>query len=83
MGDAWAEAGRETTTPPMPGRLSTVLPVYDEPTLDLRATVHAQPVGFRPHIRLEPTAHPLAVEQGRGITWDALAARVEVLMQQD
>jgi len=32
--------------------------------------VHTQPVGFRPHVEVEPTAHPLAVEQREGVTWD-------------
>jgi hypothetical protein len=82
MGNEWDAPGRETTTAPMAGRLATELPIYDEPTLDLAATVHTQPVGFRPHIHVEPTAHPLAVEQRRGITWHALAARVELLMGQ-
>jgi hypothetical protein len=44
--------------------------------------VHTQPVGFRPQVEVEPTAHPLAVEQREGVTWDTLAARVELLMRQ-
>jgi hypothetical protein len=83
MGDEWDKAGRETTTPPMFGWLSTELPIYAEPTLNLRTSVHTQPVGFRPHIDVEPTAHPLAVEQREGVTWDALAARVDLLMRPD
>jgi len=39
--------------------------------LFLRASlVHTHPVGVRPEIELEPTEHPLAVEQREGITWE-------------
>jgi hypothetical protein len=36
--------------------------------LNLKTHVHARPVGQRPFIELEPTDHPLAVEQRSGIT---------------
>jgi hypothetical protein len=32
--------------------------------------VHTRPVGERPFVELEPTEHPLAVEQRTGITLD-------------
>jgi hypothetical protein len=80
--DAWETPGRETA-PPMFGWLSTELTAYDQPTLNLRTMVHTQPVGFRPHIEVEPTEHPLAVEQQTGIGWEALAARVKQLLHQD
>jgi hypothetical protein len=79
--DDWESPGREAT-PPMFGWLSTELAAFDEPTLNLRTLVHTQPVGLRPHIELEPTHHPLAMEQRSGITWDAVAERVELLLQQ-
>ncbi|MGY2128625.1 DUF2199 domain-containing protein [Blastococcus sp. SYSU DS0617] len=81
LGEEWDKAGRETT-PAMFGWLSTELPTYPEPTHNVRTMVHTQPVGFRPHIEVEPTEHPLAIEQQEGITWNALAARVELLMRQ-
>jgi hypothetical protein len=34
--------------------------------------VHPQPARQRPYIELEPTDHPLAVEQRTGITLDRL-----------
>jgi hypothetical protein len=34
----------------------------------LKTHVHTRPVGQRPYIELEPTDHPLAVEQRNGIT---------------
>lgn len=39
-------------------------------TLNLKTHVHTRPVGERPCVELEPTDHPLAVEQRTGITLD-------------
>ncbi len=58
--------GRELE-PPYFGWLSTALP-YSESTLNLKTQVHTQPVGIRPVIEIEPTSHPLALEQRQGIT---------------
>ena len=65
----WNKSGREKE-PPYFGWLSTSLPLklYPE-TLNLKTNVHTRPVGIRPFIELEPTNHPLAVEQRNGITW--------------
>jgi hypothetical protein len=60
--DAWETPGREAT-PPMFGWLSTELPAFAEPTLDLRTLVHIQSVGCGPYVEVEPTDHPLALEQ--------------------
>ena len=54
--------------PPYFGWLSTVLPGYEPTTLNLKTNLHTQEIGVRPLIELEPTAHPLAVEQREGIT---------------
>ena len=62
------------------GWFSTEPPGYSESTLKLRTLIHTQPVGERPHIELEPTEHPLAVEQREGVTWHVLAKRVEGLL---
>ncbi|MYX38659.1 DUF2199 domain-containing protein [Streptomyces sp. SID8377] len=35
-----------------------------------RTNAHTRPVGTRPLMELEPTDHPLAVEQRTGITQD-------------
>ena len=48
-------------------RLSTDLPLYQPSALSLKTLVRTQPVGQRPLIELEPTDHPLAVEQRTGI----------------
>jgi hypothetical protein len=62
----WTTAGREREQPFF-GWLSTDLPLYQPSTLSLKTRVHTQPVGQRPLIELEPTDHPLAVEQRTGI----------------
>lgn len=64
--ELWEQPGRESE-PPYFGWLSTRLPCYPE-TLLLKTHVHTRPVGQRPFIELEPTDHPLAVEQREGIT---------------
>ncbi|MCX5155463.1 DUF2199 domain-containing protein [Streptomyces sp. NPDC060334] len=67
--DLWHTEGREAEKPYF-GWLSTELALYSPGTVNLRTTCHTRPVGRRPFIELEPTAHPLAVEQRTGITLD-------------
>lgn len=67
MSDLWESPGREEE-PPYFGWLSTDLALYDAPTLNLKTNLHTRPVGERPYVELEPTDHPLAVEQRTGIT---------------
>lgn len=67
--DLWDKPGREAEQPYF-GWLTTDLPVYSPTPLDLKTRVHTRPVGERPFVELEPTAHPLAVEQRTGITLD-------------
>src|SRR5215471_234723 len=64
--DLWTTPGREIE-PPYFGWFSCILPHYPS-TLNLKCMVHTGPVGERPAIELEPTDHPLAVEQRDGIT---------------
>lgn len=71
MIERWDDPTRADEAPYF-GWLSTDIPIYP-PTVDLMASLHTQPVGTRPLIELEPTDHPLAVEQRTGIT----IARVE------
>jgi hypothetical protein len=61
----WEQAGRESE-PPYFGWVSTSLPGYPE-TVNLKSHVHTRAVGRRPRVELEPTDHPLAVEQRVGI----------------
>ncbi|MFD8014774.1 DUF2199 domain-containing protein [Streptomyces sp. NPDC058955] len=67
--DLWDTPGRESERPYF-GWLTTELPVYPATTLNLKTHVHTRPVGQRPLVELEPTDHPLAVEQRTGITLD-------------
>src|SRR5262245_48839498 len=66
--ERWTTEGRELQQEPAFGWLSTELGVYQPSTVNLKTHVHTQPVGQRPLIELEPTDHPLAVEQRQGIT---------------
>ncbi len=67
MSELWEVEGREKE-PPYFGWLSTTLPCYDADTFLLKTNVHTRPLGERPYVELEPTDHPLAVEQRNGIT---------------
>ncbi|WUH91895.1 DUF2199 domain-containing protein [Streptomyces sp. NBC_00433] len=67
--EVWNTVGREAERPYF-GWLSTELALYSESTTDLKTNAHTRPVGSRPFIELEPTDHPLAVEQRTGITHD-------------
>ncbi|HUJ96628.1 MAG TPA: DUF2199 domain-containing protein [Stellaceae bacterium] len=49
------------------GWLSNAISIYP-PTLNLKTNLHLRSNNIRPAIELEPTDHPLAVEQRRGIT---------------
>ncbi|WP_083786991.1 DUF2199 domain-containing protein [Stackebrandtia nassauensis] len=65
----WETPGREAE-PPYFGWLSTELPLYSPSTIDLKTNVHTRPINERPFVELEPTDHPLAVEQREGITME-------------
>ncbi|MFV5995502.1 DUF2199 domain-containing protein [Streptomyces sp. NPDC056231] len=67
--DLWDTTGREAEEPYF-GWLTTDLSAYSPTTLNLKTYVHTRPVGERPFVELEPTDHPLAVEQRTGITRD-------------
>ena len=73
----WNDAAR-AGEPPYFGWCSTSLPGYPE-TLNLKTLVHTRAVGPVPLIELEPTDHPLAVEQRTGITWERIRAISELL----
>ena len=54
---------------PFFGWLNTQLTPYPD-TLNLKTRVHLRDDGIRPFIELEPTVHPLAVEQREGISME-------------
>jgi hypothetical protein len=79
MTDLWDTPGRESEFPYF-GWLSTELSLYSPSTVNLKTHVHSRPVGDRPFIELEPTDHPLAVEQRTGITLDRVREIAEAIL---
>jgi len=77
--DLWDTIGREAE-PPYFGWLTTDLPAYSPTTLELKTRVHTRPVGERPFVELEPTDHPLAIEQRMGITRDRVREIAEAVL---
>jgi hypothetical protein len=77
--ELWETPGRESE-PPYFGWLSTDLPIYSPSTINLKTNLHTRPVGQRPLIELEPTDHPLAVEQRSGITMARVQQIAEALL---
>jgi hypothetical protein len=76
--ELWERPGREKE-PPYFGWLSTALPGYPD-TINLKTQVHTREVGRRPFIELEPTDHPLAVEQREGITRSRVREIAELVL---
>ena len=64
---ATLEMDKRSHLGPFFGWLSACFPFYPD-TENLKTHVHLRDHGIRPYIELEPTEHPLAVEQRRGIT---------------
>jgi hypothetical protein len=54
---------------PFFGWLSTNIGYFHESSLSLKTMVHFQGNNLRPLIKLEPTQHPLAIAQQRGISF--------------
>lgn len=77
----WRRQGREAE-PPYFGWLSTSLVCYPD-TINLKTMVHTRPVGERPFVELEPTDHPLAVEQRTGITIERVRQIAEIILHQN
>jgi hypothetical protein len=59
-----------TTIGPFFGWLSTNFAYYPAGTLNLQTRAHFRGGGVRPTIEVEPTDHPLALDQRNGITLD-------------
>nr|WP_144298790.1 DUF2199 domain-containing protein [Streptomyces sp. TLI_235] len=77
--EVWDTPGRESE-PPYFGWFATELPIYRPTTVNLKTRLHTRPVGERPWIELEPTDHPLAVEQRTGITMDRVREIAETVL---
>lgn len=78
----WETEEREQKLAPMFGWLSTSILCYPE-TLELKKMVHTRSVGIRRFIELEPTDHPLAIEQRNGITMDRIKKIAEELCHRE
>jgi hypothetical protein len=76
--EMWEHASRESE-PPYFGWLCSEIPGYPD-TVNLQTMVHTRAVGRRPLIELEPTDHPLAVEQRQGITRERIQAIAEAVL---
>ena len=63
------DAPKRSHVGPFFGWLSAELPLYPS-TENLKTRVHLRDGGVRPYIELEPTNHPLAIEQRNGISAD-------------
>lgn len=50
------------------GWLDSALNLYSPPTCGLKTNIHLRGGNLRPRIELQPTDHPLAVEQRNGMT---------------
>lgn len=74
----WSDPNR-TSEPAYFGWLTTRLPFYPD-TINLKTNVHTRALGLVPFIELEPTEHPLAVEQRSGISLDRVQAIAEALL---
>lgn len=64
------------------GWLNAWLSPYPD-TMNLKTMVHLRDDGSRPYIELEPTDHPLAVEQRDGISVERVAEIYSLMMHQD
>jgi hypothetical protein len=63
------DAPKRSHVGPFFGWLSTELALYPS-TENLKTRVHLRDDGIRPYVELEPTNHPLAIEQRNGISAD-------------
>jgi hypothetical protein len=61
------------------GWISAEIKIYPS-TENLKALVHLRNNGMRPYVELEPTDHPLALEERHGITRERLIEICELMM---
>ena len=66
IGELWNTQLREHELP-LSATLCSDIPLYGR-TTDLKCALHLRNAGRRPSIILEPTDHPLSLEQRSGIT---------------
>jgi len=66
IGDLW-EVEIRNREPPIFGWLANDFSIYPQ-TFNLKCNLHLQNAGERPLVALEPTVHPLSMEQRKGMT---------------
>ena len=76
--DLFDVSDRESEDPYF-GWLSAHIKIYPD-TESLKTLVHLRNNGTRPYIELEPTDHPLAIEQKNGITKERLIEIYEAML---
>jgi hypothetical protein len=76
--ELWEQPGRESE-PPCFGCVYTALPGYPD-TVGLNGMVHTRKIGRRPRVVLDPTDHPLAVEQRQGIAPERVQEIAELVL---
>lgn len=79
IGELWETEIRDSE-PPFFGWLCNELSVYPS-TSGLKTKVHLRNKGGRPFVELEPTDHPLAVEQRKGIRLQRVEEIASMLLQ--
>lgn len=67
---------------PFFGWLNAWLHTYPD-TVNLKTQVHLRDDGIRPYIELEPTDHPLAIEQRTGIFTERVAEIYALIVHED
>jgi len=66
--------------PPFFGWLNACFADYATEDFNLKTSVHLRNDGVRPFIEIEPTDHPLAIEQHHGISKDRLTEIYELML---
>ncbi len=80
MSEHW-EAPARVERGPYFGWLCTQVPEYPD-SMYLKTSVHQRRVGLRPTVELEPTEHPLALDQRSGIEGSVLSELVTRLLHE-
>jgi hypothetical protein len=81
IADHWDDPARLNVGPHF-GWLCTSIPGYPD-TAFLKTTVYQRPVGTRPRVEIQPSDHPLALDQRKGIEGDRLKTIVSGLLHSD
>jgi len=79
--DSFGEANRSHFGPFF-GWLNAWLKPYPD-TINLKTNVHLRDDGIRPYIEIQPTDHPLSVEQRNGISIERLSEIYSIMMHDD